>query len=489
LLGGGVYTITWTAADPHFGPTPIALAYSTDGGLTFQPIAEGLPNSSYLWNVPAVDNEQVRVRVTATDLVGHAASDASDENIILDSTPPTVTLTAPNGGEIIQGGSSYTITWTATDAHFGAHPIALAYSTDGGATFPNLIVAATENDGSYVWPVPLLDSFTVQVQVRATDLAGNNSADASDDNVIVDSTVPSGNISVAEGPYVRLTTVHLQLAAAADTVALFVDGDLQDGPTVRQWVAYTTTLPVTLTGDEGLKTIRVRFRDLVGNEGPETSTTVRYDITPPTLSTPTPVPASTATSSLVEIGGIISDSDSGILSSTIVLQVDERVIAPNYDPDTGIVTGTSPTLSNGLHTIRLAAEDQAGNVGLWEWQFTVNEPPSTLEITLYPTSLEANGVDTATVTATVRSASGYPVLDDTPVVFSTTLGMLNGNIIYSTTTRQGAALAIFYTTQQTGTAVITAQVGMLTAQTYVLVTPPVPRAKVYLPLVAREAQP
>ncbi|NMC41267.1 MAG: hypothetical protein GYA43_08875, partial [Bacteroidales bacterium] len=170
LRGGGTYTITWTATDIHFGTTPIALAYSTDGGTTFSnTITTATENDgSYVWTVPGTESTNVQIQVAATDLAGNSDTDASDANFSLDNTAPTVALTAPNGGELLRGGGTFTITWTASDAHFGAQPIALHYSTDGCATFPYTITTATENDGSYVWSVPALESTTVRVRVTAT---------------------------------------------------------------------------------------------------------------------------------------------------------------------------------------------------------------------------------------------------------------------------------------------------------------------------------
>ncbi|MBI5709895.1 MAG: hypothetical protein HZC42_06260, partial [Candidatus Eisenbacteria bacterium] len=70
-----------------------------------------------------------------------------------DVTPPVVTMTAPNGGETWKAGSTHNITWTATDA-VGVTAVDIAWSSDGGATFPNAIATGIANSGSYAWPVP-----------------------------------------------------------------------------------------------------------------------------------------------------------------------------------------------------------------------------------------------------------------------------------------------------------------------------------------------
>ena len=65
-------------------------------------------------------------------------------------TATTVTVTAPNGGESLTGGQSYSITWTNTGIvdHYR-----LSLSTDGGATFPTTIMASTRSS-PFAWTVP-----------------------------------------------------------------------------------------------------------------------------------------------------------------------------------------------------------------------------------------------------------------------------------------------------------------------------------------------
>lgn len=55
------------------------------------------------------------------------------------STPPSVSLTAPNGGQTF-GPGPVNITWTASDAHGDALTYAIEYSTDNGNTWETLVV-------------------------------------------------------------------------------------------------------------------------------------------------------------------------------------------------------------------------------------------------------------------------------------------------------------------------------------------------------------
>src|SRR5262249_56936201 len=91
---------------------------------------------------------------------------------------PTVNLTSPVGGESWAGGSGHNITWTASD-NVGITAIDLAYSTDGGASYPNAIATGISNTGSYAWTVPSIAASSARVRVTAHAAAANLAASAS----------------------------------------------------------------------------------------------------------------------------------------------------------------------------------------------------------------------------------------------------------------------------------------------------------------------
>jgi predicted phage tail protein len=76
----------------------------------------------------------------------------------------TVTVTAPNGGELFANQRSETISWTMAGTE--ATSVDLWYSTDGGATYPYLITRGQPTNGSFQWLVPA-NVATTQARVRA----------------------------------------------------------------------------------------------------------------------------------------------------------------------------------------------------------------------------------------------------------------------------------------------------------------------------------
>ncbi len=124
--------------------------------------------------------------ITITDQTATSGSSSQADALIVDNTPPTVRLLTPNGGEILPAQSVFTVTWElCSDLHLGIAPIQLLYSTDGGVSFSDLITAATENDGSFIWNLPTIHSHTVRVRIICTDLAGNSAQDDSDANFTI----------------------------------------------------------------------------------------------------------------------------------------------------------------------------------------------------------------------------------------------------------------------------------------------------------------
>ncbi|MFN8589699.1 MAG: SdrD B-like domain-containing protein [Candidatus Eisenbacteria bacterium] len=173
-----------------------------------------------------VSPTQVTAAIPATDLLSGGSraitvfspapgggTTAAQTLVVLgspDTTPPSVTLTSPVGGESWGIGTSQNITWTATD-DVAIAGVDLAYSTDGGATYPNAIATNIGNSGTYAWTVPSVPGANYRVRVTVRDGGNNTAADASAANFTVvgwtvtasagagGSIAPSGTTVVADG--------------------------------------------------------------------------------------------------------------------------------------------------------------------------------------------------------------------------------------------------------------------------------------------------
>ncbi|MEP7165179.1 MAG: reprolysin-like metallopeptidase [Ferruginibacter sp.] len=97
------------------------------------------------------------------------------------ATGPFV-VTAPNGGENYAGNSVQLITWNTAGTNGGlinTTNVKISLSTDGGFTYPNVIIASTPNDGSESLMIPNLSTTTARIKVEAVgniffDISNNN---------------------------------------------------------------------------------------------------------------------------------------------------------------------------------------------------------------------------------------------------------------------------------------------------------------------------
>jgi hypothetical protein len=222
---GSTHNITWTATD-NVGVTSVDILYSTDGS-TFSSIATGSANTgSYSWIVPNTPTSTAFVKVIAYDAAGNSGSDVSNAAFTIsppDTTPPTVTVTAPNGGENWTINTTHAITWSASD-DVGVTSVDISYSTTGaGGTF-TAIATGVSNTGSYNWTVPNTPSTNAFVKVVAHDGAGNTGQDLSDNAFTI--SAPAGD---AKNMYVWdqswVVTVRGNWINVSDTVTIRRDSN------------------------------------------------------------------------------------------------------------------------------------------------------------------------------------------------------------------------------------------------------------------------
>ncbi|MFA6131107.1 MAG: Ig-like domain-containing protein [Patescibacteria group bacterium] len=165
-----------------------------------------------------------------TFYTGPCPSETSDTNTIAKTY--TMGVSEPNGNEVLAPDDTFTIEWISGGTGSLMNYIDIYYSTDDGATYTQ-IVSNTENDGTYLWTVPPVESEEVIIKVVGTDLETELANDVSDEvltitagettgeNVTVPSTGETGlspvtgleeDISVVEaGDYLRgsnLNTVY-----------------------------------------------------------------------------------------------------------------------------------------------------------------------------------------------------------------------------------------------------------------------------------------
>ncbi len=99
---GSLHALLWSASD-NVSVSSVDLAWSNDGGASWNAIATGIANTgSHAWQVPALAAGAGRARVTAHDPSGNVGADSSSAAFTIDSW--TITASAAAGGSITPSG-------------------------------------------------------------------------------------------------------------------------------------------------------------------------------------------------------------------------------------------------------------------------------------------------------------------------------------------------------------------------------------------------
>ena len=94
-------------------------------------------------------------------------------------------VTAPNTAVTYAGNSTPSVTWDVASTSGGLVNVAnvkISFSTDGGVTFPTVLIPSTPNDGSQLVTIPIGNTTTGRIKVEAI---GNIFFDVSDVNFTV----------------------------------------------------------------------------------------------------------------------------------------------------------------------------------------------------------------------------------------------------------------------------------------------------------------
>ena len=105
--------------------------------------------------------------------------------VTVDGTSGPFAVTSPNTGVSYVGNSVQTVTWSVantTNGTVNAQNVKISFSSDGGLTFPTVLLASTSNDGTESVTIPNTPTTTARIKVEAV---GNIFFDISDTNFTV----------------------------------------------------------------------------------------------------------------------------------------------------------------------------------------------------------------------------------------------------------------------------------------------------------------
>lgn len=194
-------TIAWTSQ--YVTSTYVRLEYTTNNGTSWTEITAITENDgSYAWVIPATYSNQCRIRVS--DYTNALLYDESNVNFTI--APPSITVTTPNGGEVYEGCSSQTFTWTALGT---SNSYKIYYSTNNATDW---IYLSNTTATSFTWsPVVSLSSnqcyFKVEDASYPSVKDSNNTTFSIYKNADIVVTAPNGGESWEVGTSKTITWV------------------------------------------------------------------------------------------------------------------------------------------------------------------------------------------------------------------------------------------------------------------------------------------
>ena len=325
----------------------------------------------------------------ATDQNGNVASQVTSATVLVDTTPPTLSFSAPiTGTTTVINTTSYTVTWSETESHAGIATTGRSlqrriatYSGGACGTYANDGSASTAT--SPVNVTGLVNGKCYQWIETLTDRAGNASAATTSGTVRVATGNPSANFTTPNEATTTFQTATSYSVAWTETAgsgsitgrslqrqkgAIVTSGTCAGVTFTNDGSAVTTASPVNSTGLVAGNCYRwvQTLTNSGGNTGATTSGFVLVDTTAPAGSIAYPE-ANRALGGIVDVTGTATDGgsfrdytvDYGAGTSPSSWTV--IATSTNQVPSTAPLASWDTRPLVGVYTVRLTVRDWAGN--------------------------------------------------------------------------------------------------------------------------------
>ena len=142
----------------------VDIQYRTSSNGVWENIAEDVPaqDRQYTWTLPKINSSDCKVRISAVDKP--QLEDLSNSTFAI--VTKAAILKSPNGGELLQAGSNYQITW---EKQGNSQNISIDYSNNGGGRWIRVATNISSAAESYIWTVPNISSSTCLVRIITTN--------------------------------------------------------------------------------------------------------------------------------------------------------------------------------------------------------------------------------------------------------------------------------------------------------------------------------
>lgn len=319
----------------------------------------------------------------------------------LDTTAPTVSLTAPTNGSFVSG-IAVAVNATASDNTGGSGVARVDYYLDGSTT-----PSGTDSTAPYswAWNTTSTTNGSHTVSAKAIDNAGNTST-AATVTVTVDNAAPTVSITAPVANAKLKGTTSITATASDNTggsgmskVEFLVNGVIKCTDTT---FPYSCSWNTTTTTD-GIHSLTAKAYDNKNNLATSTAVLVTVDNTAPTLLITAPTNGATVSGSAVNITATATDV------TLSVTKVEFAIDSSLYCTDTTSTyacSWNSTLYSDGSHTITTTAYDTTGNTASVSITVTVSNDTTAPMVSITAPSSGSYLSGTTPITATASDSVG-----------------------------------------------------------------------------------
>ncbi len=199
------------------------------------------------WEVLPSVARTLNFRLTVKDnRAGGGGNRSDDMTVTISSATGPFAVSAPNTAVTWAAGTSQTVTWTVngtTGSPVNCANVNILLSTDGGNTFPIVLLSNTPNDGTQSVTVPNNPGTTNRVKVEA---AGNIFFDISNANFTIGAPPVCGDVTGLNTTAITTTSATVNWSTVASALSYDVDYKAASSGTWINAATATTTLSVNL---------------------------------------------------------------------------------------------------------------------------------------------------------------------------------------------------------------------------------------------------
>ncbi|MEP7317697.1 MAG: reprolysin-like metallopeptidase [Panacibacter sp.] len=421
----------WISYAPSTSPIRYfpKLATILTGGTTSGPLTGG--DAGVLTEALSSVSRTLNFRLTVRDNAPYSSTapisvgqtQFTDMVVTVSNTSGPFTITAPNTAVSWAGGSSQTITWNVagtTAAPVSCANVKISLSTDGGQTFPTVLIASTPNDGSQALTIPNTASTTARIKVEAV---GNIFFDISNTNFTITAGSSCGTPTGLASSAITTSSATVSWTAVGGATSYAVDYKLNSTSTWTSFSTAQTGVSANLTGltSGSLYDWRVTATCASGTSSPaaaQFTTTSTATCNAPTGLSSSAITSGSATVSWTAVSGAVSyavDYKTNASSTWISFSTAQTGVSANL---TGLTAST-------LYDWRVTTNCSSGSSSPAAAQFTTGTA-STCATAFEPNETQ---VTAAAITSGVANSAAISTSTDVDYYKITTTA--TSNIVYN----------------------------------------------------------